>query len=78
MIQGYGGGNNLSNCISRAELDEISEGLIKGYINTKNQETRYVDIEDFIQSYLKLKIEYVSFADKDKSILGPSSGASGT
>ncbi len=58
-----GGGFNLSNYISRAELDEISEGLIKVYTEQKHQDIQSVDMDDFIKSFLHLKIEYAHFAE---------------
>lgn len=60
----------MSNYISRAELDEISEGLIKVYTSQKHQDIQSVDIDDFIKSFLHLRIEYARFAEEDPSKIG--------
>lgn len=60
----------MNNYVSRAELYEISDGLIKLYLDTKKQALQYIDIENFITDYLKLKIEYTCFAEADKSKMG--------
>ena len=60
----------MSNYISRAELDEISEGLIKVYISDKHQDIQSIDIDDFVKSFLNLRIEYAHFAEEDPSKIG--------
>lgn len=60
----------MNNYVSRAELYEISEGLITLYLDTKKQALHYIDIENFITDFLKLNIEYASFSEADKGKLG--------
>ena len=61
----------MSNYLSRAELEEISEGLIRVYAaQHKNKVVQSIDIEHFITDFLKLKIEYTSFAESDSSKIG--------
>ena len=56
---------------SRAEIDEISEGLIEVYKQKyPNKVVAFVDIEHFITSFLGLTIEYASFAEEDKGKIG--------
>ena len=49
----------MSIYMSRAELEEISEGLIQS-----------IDIEHFITEFLMLRIEYASFAEDDAGRIG--------
>lgn len=50
---GVGGGHNLSIYMSRAELEEISEGLITAYANKfSNRVIQSIDIEHFITEFL--------------------------
>lgn len=61
----------MNNYMSRAELDEISEGLIKVYAQKhSNKVSQYIDIEHFITQFLSLTIEYASFAEDDSSKMG--------
>ena len=68
---GVGGGHNLSIYMSRAELEEISEGLITAYANKfSNRVIQSIDIEHFITEFLMLRIEYTSFAEDDAGRIG--------
>ena len=68
---GVGGGHNLSIYMSRAELEEISEGLITAYANKfSNRVIQSIDIEHFITEFLMLRIEYASFAEDDAGRIG--------
>ena len=56
----------MSIYMSRAELEEISEGLITAYANKfSNRVIQSIDIEHFITEFLMLRIEYASFAEDD-------------
>lgn len=51
----------MSIYMSRAELEEISEGLITAYANKfSNRVIQSIDIEHFITEFLMLRIEYAS------------------
>ena len=57
--------------MSRAELEEISEGLITAYANKfSNRVIQSIDIEHFITEFLMLRIEYASFAEDDAGRIG--------
>lgn len=61
----------MSNYLSRAELEEISEGLIRVYAaQHKNKVIQSIDIEHFITDFLKLRIEYTAFAENDSGKIG--------
>lgn len=56
---------------TRAELEEISEGLITAYANRfRKQIIQSIDMEHFITEFLMLKIEYTSFAESDAGRIG--------
>ena len=57
--------------MSRVEIDEIGEGLIRAYANKfSNRAIQSVDIEHFIMEFLRLGIEYTSFAEMDAGKIG--------
>ena len=61
----------MSIYMSRAEMEEISEGLITAYANKySNRVIQFVDIEHFITEFLNLRIEYTSFAEDDAGRIG--------
>ena len=61
----------MNNYLSRAELDEISEGLIKVYAEMNPKKIiQNIDIEHFITQFLMLNIEYASFAESDSGRIG--------
>ena len=61
----------MSIYMSRAELEEISEGLITAYANKfSNRVIQSIDIEHFITEFLMLRIEYTSFAEDDAGRIG--------
>lgn len=61
----------MSNYMSRAEIEEISEGLIQLYATRHSGKVvHYIDIEHFITEFLSLKIEYAAFAEDDGGKIG--------
>lgn len=61
----------MSIYMSRAELEEISEGLITAYANKfSNRVIQSIDIEHFITEFLMLRIEYAFFAEDDAGRIG--------
>ena len=60
----------MNHYISRAELYEISEGLINLYLKTKAKPVEYIDIDDFVTKFLNLNVRYASFAEDDKGKVG--------
>jgi hypothetical protein len=60
----------MKSYVSKAEMEELGEGLIKHYAGSSKEPLRCVDIEGFITEYLGLTIEYVSLAESDKDKIG--------
>lgn len=61
----------MNSYMSRAEIDEISEGLIKVYAEQYgNKAVQCIDIEHFITAFLSLQIEYAAFAENDSGRIG--------
>ncbi len=61
----------MNNYLSRAEIEDISEGLIETYSKVKgNSDMEYVDIVDLAEKILGLKLEFVSFAEEDPNKVG--------
>lgn len=61
----------MNNYLSRAELNEISEGLLRVYARENADRIGLcVDIEHFVTSFLKLKIVYAPFAEEDAGRIG--------
>jgi Zn-dependent peptidase ImmA (M78 family) len=64
------GGTELIGYISRAEADELCDGLIKEYIGSTEAVPSFVDIEGFIKGFLKCTIVYESIAETDEDRIG--------
>lgn len=61
----------MTNYLSRAEIEEVSEGLIQAYAQKyPKRASQYIDIEHFITMFLSLKIEYVAFGESDGGKMG--------
>lgn len=61
----------MNNYLSRAEIDEISEGLIRVFARQNPKRViPSVDIESFITEFLKQKIEYAAFIEEDRGKIG--------
>lgn len=61
----------MSIYMSRAEINEVGEGLIAAYTEQfDGRVIQSVDIEHFITAFLKLKIEYAYFAEADAGKIG--------
>lgn len=55
--------------LSSESIDNFGEGLVKSFMSNQQQKGFAVDIEGFVTQYLKLPIEYHSFAESDMSKL---------
>ncbi len=62
------------NWLSNASIDELGNSLVRTYMGDTVNKSYAVDVDGFVTSYLKLPIEYRSFAEKDMSKLGFISG----
>ena len=57
--------------MSREELDELGEAIIKEYFRKHpNKAKSYVDVDDFISNYLGLQLQYFCFAEEEMGKLG--------
>lgn len=52
------------------EIDELGDGLMKSYLGDKAESVLRADIEGFTENYLRLPVEYQSFAGNDLDKLG--------
>ena len=55
----------MRNYISRLEADELCDGLIRQFIGSTTVIPPCVDIDAFVTKFLKVNIQYESFAEKD-------------
>lgn len=63
----------MNNFVSRIEIEEICDGLIRLYFKQRGlnpQCLKCIDIEDFIKSFLHLQIQYANFAEEDDGKIG--------
>lgn len=60
----------MTNYISRAEIEELCEGLIVEYSEHSDKEITSVDIDGFVKDYLKYKIVYETIAEDDPDRIG--------
>ena len=52
------------------EIDELGDGLMRSYLGDKAGSVLRADIEGFTENYLRLPVEYHSFAGNDLDKLG--------
>ncbi len=60
----------MTNYISRAEADELCDGLITEYLGRGCSVPDYIDIDGFVRDFLKCTVIYESIAEKDKDRIG--------
>ncbi len=60
----------MTNFISRAEADELCDGLIQQYIGDPRRIPFSIDIEDFIRRFLRSTVIYEIIAENDKDRIG--------
>ena len=60
----------MTNYISRAEAEELCDGLIQQYVGDATAVPSWVDIDAFARDFLKCTILYESIAEEDKDIIG--------
>ena len=60
----------MINYISRAEIEELCDGLIAEYSEHTDKETTAVDIDDFVKNYLKYTVVYETIAEDDPDRIG--------
>lgn len=60
----------MRNYISRAEADELCDGLIRQFIGSNAAIPASVDIDAFVTHFLKVNIQYENFAEADLDKIG--------
>lgn len=55
--------------LSRAELNTIGEGIMDKYVK-QTRVNSHIDIDHFVINYLRLNINYISFAEQDRGKIG--------
>lgn len=60
----------MKNYISRAEADELCDGLIMEYIGRSAGVPSYVDIDGFVRDFLKCTVLYESIAETNEDRIG--------
>ncbi len=60
----------MTNYISRAEADELCDGLIQQYVGNGAQVPTSINIDGFIRDFLRCTVVYESFAEEDRDRIG--------
>ena len=60
----------MINYISRAEADELCDGLIQQYIGNSSQIPAAINIDSFVRDFLRCTVIYESIAEKDQDRIG--------
>lgn len=60
----------LNNYISRAEAEELCDGLIQQFIGGISSDPEPIDIDSFARDFLKCTVIYESIAEDDKDKIG--------
>ena len=60
----------MRNYISRAEADELCDGLIRQFIGPKAAIPQSVDIDAFVTKFLKVNVQYENFAEPELDKIG--------
>lgn len=60
----------MTNYISRAEADELCDGLIQQYIGNGSPVPTAINIDGFVRDFLRCTVIYESFAEEDRDRIG--------
>lgn len=52
------------------EIEELAESLVRKFYGRRKVIPESVDIDGFVTKFLKLRVEYRSFAEEDSSKIG--------
>ena len=63
----------MTNYISRAEANELCDGLIQQYVGNDSQVPTAINIDGFVRDFLRCTVIYESFAEEDNDRIGFSS-----
>ena len=61
---------HMKTLVTNAEIEEVGESLIAGYIGKRKPPPKCIDIEGFITEFLHLPIVYASIAEYDRDKVG--------
>lgn len=60
----------MTNYISRAEADELCDGLIQKYVGNDAQVPMSINIDGFVRDFLRCTVVYESIAEEDRDRIG--------
>ena len=60
----------MTNYISRAEADELCDGLIQQYVGNGAQVPTSINIDGFVRDFLRCTVVYESIAEEDRDRIG--------
>ncbi|MCR5636234.1 MAG: ImmA/IrrE family metallo-endopeptidase [Clostridiales bacterium] len=60
----------MTNYISRAEAEELCDGLIQQYIGSKTVTPAFVNIDGFVKVFLKCKVVYETIREEEMDRIG--------
>ena len=60
----------MINFISQAEIEELCEAMLRQHLGQEEPIPQSVDIDGFVQNYLKCRILYETFAEADPNKIG--------
>ena len=60
----------MINFISQAEIEELCEAMLRQHLGQEEPIPQSVDIDGFVQNYLKCRILYETFAENDPNKIG--------
>lgn len=60
----------MTNYISRAEVEELCDGMIQEFTGSISVIPKSIDIDSFVSSFLKCTVIYENIAEDDKEIIG--------
>lgn len=55
----------MNSCYTNNEIEELAEAMIRQYLGNPREIPLRVDIDGFVTQYLRLHVEYHSFAEED-------------
>lgn len=60
----------MKSCFTNNEIEELAEGMMRQYLGRRREAPLQVDMEGFLTDYLRLPLEYCSFAENDFGKIG--------
>lgn len=60
----------MKSCFMNNETEELAEGMIRHFLGKQRETPLFVDIDGFLRRYLRLPVEYHTFAERDTDKIG--------